>query len=570
MKNEPSILFTIKSLIKSHQDMKNYNTLYESSVFDENHQRKAQRKKICINIFMVFVMLSILGMFIGSYFAYEHYHSKSINKPTPKSPPSNKTSTQIDHSASIIKETYCPYNGLSGLSKQCIPSSNIKNNHIPPLSVLIGVGWDPIQGQIKLPFLQMSYTQNKYYTSKTGKQYHIPDEVSLKENNISHQNRITNIYKTIDQYLNNIDPNRTTIYSGTLGLPVNDIPYFLHFFDNGQSIISSTTEYRSNFNLDLTDTQIIIPSVQQAINSLPKVYDSYLYNLFIEYWGTSIVLSGVAGGLGQQTVMMKQCFGGIDFSSQSELYMLKQLYAKEYSHVNLAAGFEQYSKASIIDMYGGNPQYFDPKDWQTRVNSFDDNPVLTQVIVKPITEYITDPIIKANMIKAIDEYYTNGINEINKYKEDYYNNIYGPKKYDYVAFLRGNYYYGTLGTLNINQSQLSGFFPNWTPIDPSWFYDNTNGERTFTNYCSRDGNGNIRSNIDYAGLNVRYNDDKVKYSILQYPESVWYGCSVNHIQVSYHVDLITGEHEYFDIYNVCCQNCIPTNDLNNLCICPSF
>jgi hypothetical protein len=533
--------------------------------------KKSENSMFYIKILFFLALAIVIAFAIFLWFMKNFTDIKPTTHPNPTTYiPHGNSSRDIHHAVNIIREKYCPYNDFRGLSNQCTKKNNPIKTNMSPLHVLIGVGWDPIQGQIKLPFLQMSYTKNKYYVSNSNTKYYIPDEVILEKRNISYRNMITRIYKTVDQYLDNLNPNRTTINSGPLGIPINDIPNFLHFFDNGNSVIASTTEYRSNFDLKLNGIQTIIPVVQQAINSLPQQYDPDLYKLFIEYWGTSVVISGTSGGLGQQTVMMKQCFGGIDFSSESELYMLKQFYSKEYSHINFAARFTQYSKASIIDMFGGNPEITDPKEWITRVNSFDDNSILIKVSVKPITDYILNPIIKENMINAITEYYTNGIQQIDQFKKNYYNNIYGPKNFEYIAFLRGNYQYGSSGILSIKQSQLFSFVPAWLPIDPDWFLDNGNGDRYFTNYCGRDINGNIISNIDYAGLNTHYNDNDVKYSILQYPESVWYGCSVNHIQVLYYDNLITGEKKYFDIYNACCQNCIPTNNLNNICECPSF
>lgn len=70
-------------------------------------------------------------------------------------------------------------------------------------------------------------------------------------------------------------------------------------------------------------------------------------------------------------------------------------------------------------MRGGDIGLFKYEQWHERVLTFDDNPILVDVITIPITDIITNPKIKANMETYIKEYHNNHHNTITQYINEY-------------------------------------------------------------------------------------------------------------------------------------------------------
>lgn len=514
---------------------------------------KASKKKL-IALVIIFSSLTILA---GSMILFDHVygipfidkwlHKNNQIMPTPLSPPPTATHTfpsgnltiQIPHIVTHIQETYCPFNDMKGVSKFCSNTTSKRLATANKLPVIIGITWDPILGQIKLPFLELTYHLNKIYTSNSGTVYQIPDQVNLVAKDINTSNPQAQIFATLNEFLNEIQPDRTKVASGILGLPLDMLNLFIQFFDNGINKASSVTDYHYNMVLNFQNVSDlrIIPFVQHAIDSLPAEYDPVLYNLFIQYWGTAVVMSGSSGGMAQQSVMIKDCFGGLDLSSQSALYLMKDFYPYQYQHINMDAGFAQHSRASMIDIYGGNPQYFNPNQWIQRVTSMDDHPVLVDVVMKPITDFITSATIKANMQKAIDQYYNDGITKIAHYKQTYDKQ---PKNI-FEYFVWGD------GQPNSNKGYVVGHMSN-VPINKK------------AEDCYRDADGNIVAT-------TLENNNGPHYK---------YGCShtVGYIQTNQQTNHgIQPINVYGHLY--CCQDCTPSingdpynGDLS--CICPSF
>ncbi|HLX53819.1 MAG TPA: MAC/perforin domain-containing protein, partial [Aquella sp.] len=281
-----------------------------------------------------------------------------------------------------LTQDHCPFHDMHGLHALC------KEKNSNQFKAKLGTGWDPIKAEIKLPFFKLTYDNKNSYTYNLTEHF-VADQVNIKAiaHNPSEYNIRRDLYFTVDEYLSQTDPARSDIASGTLSIPLDIIPDLFRFFDTGRSHIISTIE-----NVLLLDMKFknvsdleIHPFTLRAINSLPSTYDADVYSLFIEYWGTQIVIGGIAGGTLEQTVMTKNCFGGIDVGSQASLYLLKQFHPKEYSNVNIDARFQQYSRANIINVWGGNPALVSPADWTKRMLTLPDYPVLTHVNVVPIT-----------------------------------------------------------------------------------------------------------------------------------------------------------------------------------------
>lgn len=536
-----------------------------------NRSRRCCCFIIAGSIFVVALIALTIGLAIRTNH-HHHHHDDDRTAAIPLNIIGNFT-TRVPYVAAAVAETYCPYHDMNGISHYC--NATLRSTNSPKLPVILGVGWDPVTGQIKLPFLKSSYRSPRYYTSNSGMQYQIPDQVDLTIKNLSQPIMSTNVYTNIDQYLANMYPNRTTINGGTLSMPLNLMPEFIHFFSTGTTNVVSVTEVRHNYQLAFnTNDTVVIPSIQSAIDSLPLEYDPDTYGLFIDYWGTQIVVAGTAGGLGQQTVMAKNCFGGIDLSSQSELYILKQFYAEKYSHVNFAAGFEQYSRASIIDMYGGDPEFFEPGNWTQRVQTMDDEPVLVEVVTRPITDFIVNTTIRTNIQRAIDDYYMTGINATNKYRQDYFNGVHGPKTVEFVAVSdpASSVLVTYQTSMVANQMFKEPIANELCQIGICPFF-----------YCTRTDTG-VRAELDMNAMNI-YNNDfwnkqpetRGRYGVFAETAMgpvVSYGSSMASYRV---VNPPLMNHQNTVLYvGYCCMDCIPSavNNGGKMyfqgCSCPAF
>jgi len=485
-----------------------------------------------------------------------------------------QTKNIFDPIVSNIIKMECPFRDMKGLSKYCTKEVS---NSSEKIVVKLGTGWDPVKGEIKLPFFELTYTQNKVHIYN-GTKYQIPDQVTFSPGNISLDTITKFIYTNVDQYLSKMNPSRTNISSGTLSLPIDAVSDFFHFFDTGNSNIVSVIENVVAYNMFFPNVnQLKINSfVQSAIDSLPEIYDASIYGMFLDYWGTQIVIGGIAGGMAEQTVMIKSCFGGIDAGSQAALYMLKTFDPAQYSNVNFAAGFQQYSRASIINIFGGDPKYVNPADWKLRMATMEAFPVLTSVETKPITDFILNQTIKANMQKAIDNYYSEGNQNLNSYRQAYLNSLDQIRTVTYVGV-------GEPENVVISTQTMAPGVGSAIPI-PKSAYSSWTPTSDFEGFgCMRSGASTVRSYVDVAYMNSvmarenPYGFGNAKWTGTLFTGSdVAFGCSVS----SYDLDLgrlnsiqFPGKPAHMNGY--CCLNCIPDIRCDTHChlygcTCPSF
>lgn len=475
-----------------------------------------------------------------------------------------------------ILTKYCPYNGLYGTVDDCNDLVTVKSGLAPkgsitPLPALLGVGWDPVKGQIRLPFFSLTYNTGRTVTTSSGTTFAVPDQVLLSKENVTIPNLNTRTYSTLSDYFDDINLNRTEVTSGVLGMSPSMMEEFINYFDTGNNNIVVSTDYRSAYNLSFNTTPSLLPEVITAINYLPEEYDDEIYSLFIDYWGTSIVISGEAGGLAQQSTMIKACFGGVDLADNAILYLLETTDPYAYQHSTFNGGFVEHSSAQTMDIYGGNPAFVcsgknlknsvaGPKPtppltispcWISRMNSFEDYPVLTQVSVLPITAFINDTIKRQNLQTAINAYYLS--EQGNRYgiMEAWNQELEGPKTIYYSPVEDGlsdsNYpgepvLFTTVQTvtpysLSANQSIAVGNTMMMMSSPYGW--------------CSRDSNGYTVATFSPNGGGTYFKTYSIVKMVQQYGTPVRSGCSIATAEVTYGGAILT-------YYVYCCIMCIPS------------
>ena len=321
--------------------------------------------------------------------------------------------------------THCPFADLKGLHKMCGFETINPTSLLP---VILGTGWDPIKAEIKIPLFNHTFYRNKHFASK----WSIPDQIRIIPKELS-KRTITNTYANVDQYLNQMNPSRSNVSAGNLALPIDMIPDFFHWFSNGATNIVSVSQVVNLFDMELDGEPVLSPYFIRMLNALPVEFDADIYAMFIDYVGTEVVVAAKVGGTAHQIVMTKSCFGSVDLTSQAALYMEKTFEPEKYSHVSFSAGFEQYSRASIIDVYGGDPKIVDQTKWVDRVVTMSDYPALTDVVVRPIVDFIRNQTIRSNVQKAIDAYYAKGNANLQAYRQAYLDSMRGPKTVTFIS-----------------------------------------------------------------------------------------------------------------------------------------
>jgi len=462
--------------------------------------------------------------------------------------------TALTHAVS----THCPFADMKGLHKMCGLEAI---NQASSLPVTLGTGWDPIKAEIKIPLFNFTnYKNNIYRPHDNQSKWRVPDQIKIiprKSNRI-----MTNLYSNIDKYLDQMNPTRSNVSAGNLALPIDMIPDFFHWFQSGAANIVSVSQIVNLFDMELETEPVLSPYFNHMIAALPTEFDMEIYAMFIDYVGTEVVVAAKVGGSAHQTVMTKNCFGSVDLTNQAALYMEKTFEPEKYSNTKFSAGFEQYSRASIIDVYGGDPKIVNQAKWVDRVATMSDYPVLTDVVVKPITSFIRDQTIRSNVQKVIDQYYSKGNANIQAYRQAYADSMKRPKTVTFVSLHKPpSQVRGTQSMiLNSGQRQM---------IDKGIIKD-----ELFNGFvCERISDMKIRASVDSAQLAraqaILKGPGPPVTIIASVPGAeVSFGCSA----VSYHFSSAFVPESLSDVVGRCCMDCIPSVTEYELlgCVCPPF
>lgn len=291
-----------------------------------------------------------------------------------------------------------------------------------PFPVQIGTGYDVTTGKQLLPVMLMTYNDS-----------YIPYQVNIT--NEIHNTTTTTNYNNYVDYLSSIS---NYYMSSPSSVFANDYPSFSSNFLLNKYKIIITTHKIDLFHLSLKDIPLMInPITQQIIDTyLPNTYNYQVYKLFILNFGTHVIVKADAGCKFEQFIQSFQCnmLGSIDLNSNAALYLAKEIYANQYQHQQFTGKFLQYTKASIVNMYGGDPELVNSGDWSRRIDTCAKYPVITSLSLKPITDFIRNTTIKTNLQKAITAYvqeYSNTIHQIQS------NQLIQPIKMSFVGSLIG-------------------------------------------------------------------------------------------------------------------------------------
>lgn len=149
-------------------------------------------------------------------------------------------------------------------------------------------------------------------------------------------------------------------------------------------------------------THLLNQYAQEALSSLPTMYDAKSYTAFLDMWGTHIAVQTKLGGMREQQVLMKNCILDSDHFTNgladTELrWQLKRtLLSPTESHDEY---FEQRHKVLRERRFGGTVDIADLEEWRKTISS---NLALLNIEKSvPWFEVVQNPLVRSNLKVAI-------------------------------------------------------------------------------------------------------------------------------------------------------------------------
>lgn len=459
-----------------------------------------------------------------------------------------------------IIHTYCTLNSDINL---------LKTRHIPSnaFHCLIGTGYDITNGEQLLPFLNMTYDDpHNIFRSDTGKLYLIPDKVTLIINPSNKSN--TMIFENGLDYLNYLPLTYSYAPATLFNKDPNSISNFEFEFNKYK--VTLVTHQHDILTLKVKDDHID-NFVQSLITKyLPLTYDYAIYKQFIINFGTDVILEASIGCKFEMTVQIFQCnvLNGIDLNSNAALYLYKAIYSNEYQKKNFSGNFLKYSKASTVSMMGGDPILINTTDWSKRLQTCSDYPVITNLKLKPITDFIASSTIKLNLQQAINTYKNEKQQLITQAKTKYMESIQNnPLAISFVGTLKQRYYYNNntyrttiTSIMNFNPKEKESISTEISPTDSMKPLITIYAPKHNSFHCTRYNSTHIQATVDKNRI-TQFNNNYGSHAnvlgfdiIVEKGELVSAGCS--HAIYKKKLDTLHSTAVIDIIHGYCCTQCV--------------
>ncbi|KAL4511149.1 hypothetical protein ABPG73_008227 [Tetrahymena malaccensis] len=291
--------------------------------------------------------------------------------------------------------TYCPHQIPAFLAQK-----RQLQQGIPRMPSGIGASFDITTGELKLPAIQLTYSNEGqiYQDPISGHQFVLADETSIEQVNLNADVKIfKNEFELTNIWLDATQNGQWLGGEYSQSKDLNDV--FERFFKgNQETSISQLTKNVvrltfKNENLKLNRF------AQRAIDSLPEEFQPEIYNEFLNSWGTHISVDTFIGGMIEKQTVFKDCVyytpsftGGLS-ADQVVQALLNELQG------NPADGYFVARRLVSIDhKFGGNPE--DVANWESTISQ---NPALLK-----INRFISwdnmsqNPQVRANLQQAIN------------------------------------------------------------------------------------------------------------------------------------------------------------------------
>ncbi|KAL4511147.1 hypothetical protein ABPG73_008225 [Tetrahymena malaccensis] len=311
-------------------------------------------------------------------------------------------------SESIVDEAVqelCPFPGYHGTyCPQQIPAFLAQKRQlqqgIPKMPSGIGASFDISTGELKLPAIQLTYSNEGqvYQDPSSGRQFIVADETQIEQVNLDADIKIfKNEFELTNIWLDATQNGQWLGGEYSQSKDLNDV--FERFFRGNQE--TSISQLLKNV-VRLTfknDSLRLNRFAQRAIDALPEEFQPDVYNEFLNSWGTHISVDTFIGGMIEKQTVFKDCvFAGSSFTGGLSA---EQVLLALQNELHGNPGDEYFAarrRVSIDHRFGGNPE--DPVNWESTISQ---NPALLK-----INRFISwdnmsgNPQVRANLQQAIN------------------------------------------------------------------------------------------------------------------------------------------------------------------------
>jgi len=307
----------------------------------------------------------------------------------------------------------------SSSSSSSGPASGAASNRLPPLPTLMGVGYDPVTGTLRLPTMGFSYAQGKQFKET----YTVPDQVDIAEVGLNQRDmRNTYVFQNTAEYVATYKtpPASSGSASRIGGMFSQKIPAmqaYNQMFAKGDAAVTVTQELRLMYNLTVPEAQhdqlVPDPILAQALDAAPDHWDEAFYGWLVRLWGAGTTMTASFGGILEQKTMVKKCVWSDDErgsgAGMSTADVAKQAQFDFDDSVDPGSAPKtrppEYMKSrsvATLDIIGGDPTI---SDWRARVVTLETDPVQALFSYLPLYNVIpaSDP--KRAFVKQAIEMY---------------------------------------------------------------------------------------------------------------------------------------------------------------------
>ncbi|KAL4511151.1 hypothetical protein ABPG73_008229 [Tetrahymena malaccensis] len=311
-------------------------------------------------------------------------------------------------SESIIVEAVeelCPFPGYHGnYCPQQLPAFLDQKREllqgIPKMPSGIGVSFDISTGELKLPAIQLTYSNEGqvYQDPSSGRQFIVADETQIEQVNLDADIKIfKNEFELTNIWLGATQNGQWLGGEYGQSKDLNDV--FERFFrGNQETSISQLLKnvVRMTFK---TDSLRLNKFAQRAIDALPEEFQPDVYNEFLNSWGTHISVDTFIGGMIEKQTVFKDCvYASPSFTGGISAEQVLQALQNELYGNPGDSYFAARRQVSIDHRFGGNPE--DLTNWESTISQ---NPALLK-----INRFISwdnmsgNPQVRANLLQAIN------------------------------------------------------------------------------------------------------------------------------------------------------------------------
>ncbi|KAL4474478.1 hypothetical protein ABPG72_016156 [Tetrahymena utriculariae] len=311
-------------------------------------------------------------------------------------------------SKSIVDEAIqelCPFPGYHGTyCPQQVPAFLAQKRQlqqgIPKMPSGIGASFDISTGELKLPAIQLTYSNERqiYKDPLSDHQFIVADETQVEQINLDADVKIfKNEFELTNIWLDATKNGQWLGGEYSQSKDLNDV-FEKYFKGNQETSISQLSKnvIRLTFK---SDNLKLNKFAQRAIDALPEQFQPDVYNEFLNSWGTHISVDTYIGGMIEKQIVFKDCvYATPSFTGGLSVDQVVEALHNELQGNPTDGYFVARRQVSIDHKFGGNPEHVE--NWESTISQ---NPALLKINRFISWDNMTaNPQIKANLQQIIN------------------------------------------------------------------------------------------------------------------------------------------------------------------------